>query len=870
MSILRAIQTWAEGQPLWQQDAIARIYGKAELGVEDYADLYALLKSEHGIPDEKERKPSKLAADQVAAAIPAGQLVQIEAIKNLRNVNALAPDQRIPISKTGLSVIYGENGAGKSGYSRALKKACRARDQSEPIHPDARLPPGNGKTAQASFELLIDGQVHEVEWIANQPSPDPLSSIAIFDSHCARAYVDNKGDFAYIPYGLDILAKLVAASGRLKSMASDELGGVRPNLEIFAPLARTQTKAGALVRSITSRTKPADVDALSTLTDAEGARHGLLAKALAERDPKQKALELRAKAMRYVDLAERINTAIAHVSDVKLEKLRSLVAASNTAKQAAEVASKAFKNGPELLPGTGGEPWKALFEAARLFAIESHADKAFPHLGAESQCPMCQNPLGVAGAQRLESFERFVQQDAEKAERAARALVKEAFTALRGNTLDLLIDAGLAAELEAADATLLAKCRSLQKSLTERQAAALKACGADGDWGLVADIMESPHSQLIELAGKHSGEAKALDDSIDEKAKVAMVAEHAELDARIRLSELKEAALEIIQKQILVAKLEACLSQANSTTGISKKSTELSNSVATQEVMAALNDELKALDVHELKAAMKAETQKGKTQYKLVLETPGGLSAKDILSEGEQRAIAIAAFLAEVSLSGGLGGVVFDDPVSSLDHRRRWHVAQRLAQEAHKRQVIVFTHDIYFLCILQQQAAEIGLDVVPQCIRRAPAGFGVQTDRVPFDAMSTTKRISALRDMHARAGAAKKSGDDEKHTYLTRDAYFHMRLAWERAVEEVLLQGAVTRFNEGISTQKLSYVIVEDDDYKKIDAGMTKCSKFAHDPALGAHLPTPSPDELLADIEMLNAWRTLVDKRREEVRKRRS
>ena len=86
----------------------------------------------------------------------------------------------------------------------------------------------------------------------------------------------------------------------------------------------------------------------------------------------------------------------------------------------------------------------------------------------------------------------------------------------------------------------------------------------------------------------------------------------------------------------------------------------------------------------------------------------------------------------------------------------------------------------------------------------------------------------------------------------------------------MLLQGTVTRFNEGISTQKLSYVIVEDDDYKKIDAGMTKCSKFAHDPALGAHLPTPSPDELLADIEMLNAWRTLVDKRREEVRKRRS
>src|SRR5450830_11624 len=870
MTILQEIQKWAEAQPAWQQDAIARIYAQTELSAQDHEDLYALLKTEHGIADPKGRKPGKLAAEQIAGAAPAGQLVQIEAIKNLRNVNALAPDQRLPIAKSGLSVIYGENGAGKSGYSRALKKACRARDQSEPIYPDARLAPGTAGVPQANFELLIDHQVAEVQWVANKPAPDPLSAIAVFDSHCARAYVDNKGDFAYIPYGLDILAKLVALCAELKTMATAELGGIRPNLEIFATLGRTQTKAGTLVRSITAKTKPADVEALATLTDAEKERQDFLAKALAERDPKQKALELRAKATRYGDLGARISAAIAHVSDAKLGRLRELVAASNAAKQAAEVASKAFRETPGLLPGTGGEPWKALFEAARLFAVESHADKAFPHLGSKSECPLCQNALGEAGSQRLESFNKFVQQEAEKAEKVARAVAVEAFNAMRSNSLNLLIDAGLTAELEATDAVLLGQCQALQNSLTERQAAAVKACGADGDWGLIGGLTEDPYARLIEIAEKYKGEAKALDDANDEKAKAAMVAEQTELDARIRLSELKEAALEAIQRQILIEKLETCSSKAGATTGISKKSTELSNSVATQEVVAALNRELKALDVHELKAEMKAETQKGKTQYKLVLETPGGLAAKDILSEGEQRAIAIAAFLAEVNLGKGLGGVVFDDPVSSLDHRRRWHVAKRLAHEALTRQVIVFTHDIYFLCILQQHAAEIGLDVDPQCIRKSAAGFGVQSERIPFDAMPTTKRIGALRDMLARATAAKKRGDDEGHVRLTRDAYFNLRLAWERAIEEVLLFGTVTRFEEGISTQKLRSVIVEDEDFKKIDAGMTKCSKFAHDPAMGAHLPTPTPDELSDDIEQLNAWRGDVEKRREAIRKRRA
>ncbi len=109
MTILQEIQKWAKAQPAWQQDAIARIYAQAELSAQDYEDLHALLKTEHGIADHKGRKPGKLAAEQIAGAAPT--------------------DQRLPIAKSGLSVIYGENGAGKSGYSRALKKACRARDQ---------------------------------------------------------------------------------------------------------------------------------------------------------------------------------------------------------------------------------------------------------------------------------------------------------------------------------------------------------------------------------------------------------------------------------------------------------------------------------------------------------------------------------------------------------------------------------------------------------------------------------------------------------------------------------------------------------------------------------------------------------------------
>lgn len=63
-----------------------------------------------------------------------------------------------------------------------------------------------------------------------------------------------------------------------------------------------------------------------------------------------------------------------------------------------------------------------------------------------------------------------------------------------------------------------------------------------------------------------------------------------------------------------------------------------------------------------------------------------------ILSEGEQRVIALAGSLADTSGSGQPTPFVFDDPISSLDQDVEEHVFQRLVHQAQERQVIIFTH----------------------------------------------------------------------------------------------------------------------------------------------------------------------------------
>jgi AAA domain len=77
-----------------------------------------------------------------------------------------------------------------------------------------------------------------------------------------------------------------------------------------------------------------------------------------------------------------------------------------------------------------------------------------------------------------------------------------------------------------------------------------------------------------------------------------------------------------------------------------------------------------------------------------------GHNLSDILSEGEQKVIALADFLAEAAIPKASTPIVFDDPVSSLDHRRLQHVVDRIVRLTEDHQVIVFTHDILFVVAL--------------------------------------------------------------------------------------------------------------------------------------------------------------------------
>ena len=322
--------------------------------------------------------------------------------------------------------------------------------------------------------------------------------------------------------------------------------------------------------------------------------------------------------------------------------------------------------------------------------------------------------------------------------------------------------------------------------------------------------------------------------------------------------------LDEIERKRKHAAYGQCLNDT-SFTAITQKSTALTKAVVTQQLKASFADELGKLGFRHVDVELKdAGGAEGVLYHKLVLTRAPGVNLPKVVSEGEQRTLSIAAFFAELSTAADPSGIVFDDPVSSLDFRWRDGVARRLVDEAKKRQVIVFTHDVVFLLLLKQYAQVEAVEQLDQHIRHQSLGAGVCAEELPWVAMPVKKKIGYIRNEWQAADKLERTGEQDRYEKEAKYLYGLLREAWERAIEEVLLNNVVERFQVGVQTQRLKAVDIDAQDYAAIEAGMAKCSKWlpGHDKAAADRAPVPPAVELKADIDALEMWIAAVRKRR--------
>jgi hypothetical protein len=198
--------------------------------------------------------------------------------------------------------------------------------------------------------------------------------------------------------------------------------------------------------------------------------------------------------------------------------------------------------------------------------------------------------------------------------------------------------------------------------------------------------------------------------------------------------------------------------------------------------------------------------------------------------------------------------LVFDDPVSSLDHGRRRYVARQMAALAKARPILVFTHDLTFLWMLQGAAEEADVALAPRLFRRDSTGAGIINEEWPWAGQKVSTRVGVLKNTLVQLKSAAKT-DRPTYEVGVRSFYARLRDTWERSVEEILFNGAMRRFDQEIQTQRLKFLHkISEQQMQVFEQGMTRASEQAHDHPAELALPIPEPAELDSDLVALEQW----------------
>ena len=859
MALLNDILEWTRSLPAWQRDACRRLLQK-EAGLEeiDYSELYAILKKENGISLDDAKVPVPLADGHLPAEVAPGDAVTLITLRELENVNQIAKDQTLTFAETGMTVIYGGNGSGKSGYARVMKKACRARDQSEPIHPNANDPAACAKVPTAKFDVKMAGTYGEVEWSRDSTPPDRLSSISVFDSKCARSYITAEQDVAYLPYGLDIVENLAnQVLPKLSEKLEEEIEGIDVSKLYFQPLLGA-TEVGKVVESLSVKSDADTITSLGTLSENDAIRIGELQTALKEGNPLAKAREDRLSAMRLKAYAEKLSKPLNWVSPKAAEKLRKLSEEKVAAEDAEKTAADALRAGEELLPGTGDQAWKVLFEAARRYSTEAaYPGEKYPPDDEGKLCPLCQEELPELAISRLKRFNEYIQNDVAKSVDTAQNNVEAAKRRIEAADLQIMADEALSDELEALDKSILRVIEDFQGSIYARRESMLD-CLESSKWAELPVLIESPRKRVRQLAADQLKAYRTLVRAADEDKRKKLEKELSELSARQLLSKSLKPLLDLLERMTKKAALEKCRTSLK-TKPISDKAKEFASVAVTRELKKALDLEFEALGIGHIKTKLKERNSKGKILHQLLLDLPAANKMDEILSEGEQRAIALGSFFAELSLANHSCGIVFDDPVSSLDHWRRCDVACRLVAEAKKRQVVVFTHDTSFL---GQLCDEIEAEGIPNSMSFLEwrGGFpGCVNDGLPWDHQGYKARINALEQAQSKLAKTWPTYPGEKETAEIRHEYDRLRATLERVIQDVVFNGVVKRYRDWIRVDSLEDVVGFDRTEFEAIEKLHKCSSgvvTAHDPSSAKAAAVPSATDLGNDIAAL---KTIVE-----------
>ena len=847
MIIYEEILKWSQSRPLFIQDALRRHITLTTLTKSDIDELILLLKKEFGC-NEIPLKAIPLDNTHIPAAITTSSVYpKLISLSNPVNICALHNQGCLQFSSSGLTVVYGNNGSGKSSYSRILKKLCWSRNPSVELKKNVFNPSSDQQ--QVDFVLENNCSNIDFRWTENNSIIPMLNSIFVYDNDCGDIYINRENPTEYKPVGIDILENLVTTLSLMSQTLNSEIASYNTQKPIL-DTSLSQTCIAQWYEKLESLQKP-EIDSYVQFDQTNIDRKQELINLTVAQDPQQIIINLDNQKSRISNYIQQLSQIEALFNYQVISEIKTQRSDFEHINQAYQIATSELDS-INTLEGFGTNPWRTLWESAKSFAHSSNMSDGqnFPSLTSLEKCVLCQQELDETAKQRLIGFNQFVLNDVSTQLNSVNSIIQQKQNTY--NTLTVLPFENLA-ELEQLIPDFRNNYNQFCNSIVENINLIISYLQNGGELNVNLQKITQNISNLIPNIDTQITQYNELLQNRN-----ILLAELNELTAKEFLFANKATILQYYDEYKFKSWIATCQSQLN-TRFISLKIGELMEDQAVglqhREFISHLGFFNSDLATKVL--ISKTRTSQGSTFQKCSLN---GLNEaiNSILSEGEQKIIALSNFLAECTIDGRLNSIIFDDPVNSLDMNYRDLIAKKIVQLSLNRQIVVLTHDLSFLRLLIDTHKEITTnDCLVIGIDKYNGISGIVTDEIPYLAKNVQERIDSIRRILSDHDTLALTDAHGRETKLD-SARKRFRMLLERSVEEILSNKTYERFSKNIHLKKgnlSSYIVAQQSDVDFLLALFGKYSVTEHDGGTSTVSQLPNKAEIEQDITNYFGWK---------------